>query len=80
MIDQDVIEKLRSVVAAGVVSQRPPRGNRRGTWILSVYRKDDLRRILLEVVPHFGVRRRAKALAALDILNGIVNEDRTDLG
>lgn len=66
MTDRDVVEKFCRIVECGKVSpeqrRRPPRKN---VYIWTIANRDDVERILLELLPHLGSRRTDKALAAL---------------
>lgn len=71
MTDRDVVERFADVVGCGsIVEQRQDR--RSPTW-KTMYRwqvasRDQVIEVLLQLVPHFGERRRAKALEAADLL------------
>lgn len=61
MTDQDTIEELAKVLGVGTVSQRPERGQRKRTWILSIQKHQDIFNTLIRIGPYLMGRRREKA-------------------
>lgn len=68
MTDEDVIRKLHNIVGVGNISYRPARRNRQPTWILSVYKKHDIFKILISIMPYMSKRRLAKASEIFSII------------
>lgn len=67
MTDRDVVEEFCRVVGCGSVGPekrlRPPQTKTVHVWTIA--NRDDVERILLALLPHFGSRRTEKALTAL---------------
>lgn len=67
MTDFDVLEKLLKTTGAGRIYDHPPgRGNRKRAWVWTVYRQEEVYRILEAIYPHMGNRRRGKIQEAFN--------------
>ena len=62
MKDEDVVHRFGEAVGAGRVHSWEQRGTRMWTWRAS---GDDAAKILTALLPHFGERRKDKAVYAL---------------
>lgn len=72
--DKDVMDRFVSVVGYGNINK--PRWLPKSTkpyWEWQVEKKKEVSRILKMFLPHFGLRRAAKAIEAITHLNEIIN-------
>lgn len=70
--DEDVVKKFHSIVGGNTVSGpniREDRPNEKPTWRWNVSSKSDVERILNLFLPYLGIRRKERALLALERIN-----------
>ena len=76
MTDQDVMERFVDVVGYGKLYgpySYKTRPNNKQFWQYKLENRTEVLRILKMLLPHFGKRRAAKAIEAINHLNEIIN-------
>lgn len=65
--DLDVLERFQAWAGAGnIISEKRREPTHKDRWRWNLGRKDEVARILLEMLPHLGTRRSAKVQEAFD--------------
>lgn len=57
MTDEDVIEKLKTIVAGGNISLRKPEANRKQVYAWNLYRREEVVSLITKLRPHMSLRR-----------------------
>ena len=74
MTDKDVMQRYAAVVGYGQLKPRKTvPANRKQSWRWDIGKRSEVLRILKDFLPHFGKRRSAKAIEAINHLNEIIN-------
>ena len=68
MTDEDVVRHYHTLIGVGNLSKRSRRGRRKPTYIVSIYKKQDVKDFLIIMKSWWGSRRTAKAEEALSYL------------
>jgi hypothetical protein len=66
MTDEDVVRKLHSVSSVGRFTGPKRNGKYKPTFLWGVYQRDELIYVLTAVLPWFGQRRTAEAVASIE--------------
>ena len=70
MTDKDVMEKFVNIVGYGnLLGPSWKKNSTKPIWDWNVTKKSEVLRILKMFLPHFGIRRAAKAIEAITFLN-----------
>ena len=76
MTDKDVMERFVNVVGFGNLTgpyMYEKSRNKTPFWSWQIAKSKEVLRILKMFLPHFGLRRAAKAIEAINHLNEIIN-------
>ena len=72
MTDLDVLEKLQKLWGGTVKACTPAKDPKhKKSWRWALYRRAEVKNILLQILPHLSARRSCKALDGLDYLDGV---------
>ena len=72
--DHDVISRFFDMAQCGYLNEgkhSPERQHYKPFWIWSVWKKADVKRLLVQMLPLLGERRAYTALNALDVIDGV---------
>ena len=72
--DEDVLQRLFNIVNVGYirpVKHSSERQHYKPMWCWSVWKKQDVKHLLIQMLPMLGERRAYTALNALDVLDGL---------
>lgn len=70
MTDRDLVDRILAAAAAGSIYEVPIQGHKT-QWVWRLSASGDVRRVLAALLPWFGARRSARAMLALERLNGV---------
>ena len=72
MTDLDVLERLQALWGGTIKSCTPSKNpNDKPVWRWALYKKEAVKNILIDILPHLSARRSCKALDGLDYLDGV---------
>ena len=75
MTDKDVLDRYANVIGSNLLRPRKTmkKLQKKQSWIVVTTKRSEVLRILKMFLPHFGKRRAAKAIEAINHLNEIIN-------
>jgi hypothetical protein len=75
MTDKDVLDRYANVIGSNLLRPRKTlkKTQKKQSWIVVTTKRSEVLRILKMFLPHFGKRRAAKAIEAINHLHEIIN-------
>ena len=75
MTDKDVLDRYANVIGSNLLRPRKTmkKLQKKQSWIVVTTKRSEVLRILKMFLPHFGKRRAAKAIEAINHLHEIIN-------